>query len=135
MNEVARDERGKWTPGKSGNPNGRPASSRQKIAERLIADIAEIWGRRGAEVLEKLATEDPARFATIAYGLVPKDILLSVTQRLPGNMDPDDWHILMDVAQAVKQALPDANQRQPGAVLSFVLDAVRAHSAVDVSGQ
>lgn len=133
MNE-ARDNAGKWVAGKSGNPNGRPASSRQKIAEKLIADIAEIWGRRGAEVLEKLATDDPGRFATIAYGLVPKDVLLSVTQRLPGNMDADDWNLMMDVMQAVKRALPEGRQRQPGEALAFVLDAVRAHSAIEIAG-
>jgi hypothetical protein len=30
---------------------------------------------------------------------------------------------------AIKQALPDANQRQPGEVMQFVLDAIRSHDA------
>ncbi|MGY4296133.1 hypothetical protein ACVWXN_004228 [Bradyrhizobium sp. i1.4.4] len=77
-----------WKPGQSGNPMGRPAGARQKIAERLIADIAEVWEACGKEVLKRLAIEEPAKLATIAYGLVPKDIFLNVAQAAPGGLEP-----------------------------------------------
>ena len=41
----------------------------------------------------------------------------------------------MEILRAIKAALPDANDRQPGEVLSFVLEAVRAHSAKTIEGR
>jgi hypothetical protein len=67
-----------WQPGQSGNPAGRPPGSRQKIAEALLKDLAEVWQVHGKSVLERLAKEDPGKFATIAYGLLPRDIMLTV---------------------------------------------------------
>jgi hypothetical protein len=48
-----------WKPGQSGNPAGRPVSSRQKISERLLADLADVWAEHGKDVLERLAKDDP----------------------------------------------------------------------------
>jgi hypothetical protein len=124
---IQRAPDGKWL--SSGNPQGRPLGSRHRIAEAIIRDIAAEWERSGAEVLERMARDEPAKFAQLAAGLIPKDILLSVTQRTPGNLDPDDWQIALAVFGAIKDALPDANKRQPGEVMQYVLDALRAHDA------
>jgi len=48
-----------WKPGQSGNPAGRPVSSRQKISERLLADLADVWAEHGKDELERLAKDDP----------------------------------------------------------------------------
>ena len=57
------------------------------------------------------------------------DLPLTISERLPGGLDADDWQLTMEVLQAIRQALPDASDRKPGEVLSFVLDAIRAHNA------
>src|SRR5262245_40163849 len=81
-----------WKPGQSGNPAGRPLSSRQKISERLLSDLAEVWDAHGKRVLESLAISDPGKLATIAYGLLPKDVFVRVEdQRAPGGLDPDAY--------------------------------------------
>ena len=44
--------------------------------------------------------------AQIAYGLLPRDVFISVEQRTPGNLDPDEWAILrrvIDLIQAERQ--------------------------------
>jgi hypothetical protein len=61
-------------------------SSRQKISERLLADLAVVWETHGASVLERLAITDPGKLAQIAYGLLPRDVFISVEQRTPGNL-------------------------------------------------
>jgi hypothetical protein len=38
---------GKWLPGKSGNPAGRPQGSRQKISNQLLADLESGATRQG----------------------------------------------------------------------------------------
>jgi len=70
-----RDEQGRWLKGASGNHAGRPQSSRQRISERLLADLATVWETHGESVLQRLALTDPGKLATIAYGLLPRDSL------------------------------------------------------------
>jgi hypothetical protein len=114
-----------WQPGESGNPAGRPIGSRQKVSEAIIRDISDAWATHGRTVLDKLAVSDPGKFAQLAAGLIPREFQLSVESRLPGGLTSED----MEIFQAIKQALPDAGSRQPGEVLLFVADAIRAHGA------
>ena len=67
-----------WKPGESGNPAGRPIGARQKISEKLLADLAEVWEANGVSVLQCLAVTDPGKLAQIAYGLLPRDVFISV---------------------------------------------------------
>jgi hypothetical protein len=124
---VERAPDGKWI--SSGNPVGRPLGSRHKIAEAIVRDISDAWQNHGPGVLNRMALTEPAKFAQLAAGLIPKEFMLTIGARLPGNLEPDDWAVLNEVLGAVKQAMPDANGRAPGDVMSFVLDAVRAHDA------
>jgi hypothetical protein len=45
-------------------------------------------------------------------------------QSPPGNLSPSDWHLMLEVVEAVKAAIPDASNRPPRAVLEHVLDAL-----------
>jgi len=116
-----------WTAGQSGNLNGRP--SRVRLTERFISDVSSSWERHGAQILEGMAKREPSRFADLCSRLIPKDVQLTLEARLPGNLDPENWSIVLEVMGAVKRALPDANQRPPAEVLNYVLDALRAHDA------
>jgi hypothetical protein len=84
---------------------------------------------RGRGILENMAQDEPARFAELCGRLIPKDVSLTISERLPGGLDADDWQLTMEILQATRQALPDASERKPGEVLSFVLEAIRAHNA------
>jgi hypothetical protein len=67
-----------WKKGESGNPKGRPIGSRQKIAEAMLKDLQAIWKTHGRQALDRLAQEDPGKFAQIAFGILPRDILLQI---------------------------------------------------------
>jgi hypothetical protein len=86
------------------NPKGRGLTNRQRIAESLIADLAGVWEEHGAGVLKRLALEDPGKFATIAFGLLPKDVFVSVAQAAPGGLNPEEWSQLRGVLDAIEQA-------------------------------
>src|SRR5262249_39451891 len=88
-----------------------------------------VWAKCGADTIEKVAADDPSRFFAVASTLIPKDVAVTIEQRLPGGLAADDWTIVLEVMGAIKQSLPDANARRPGEVLEFVLDAIRAHDA------
>jgi hypothetical protein len=119
----------RWKPGQSGNINGRPIGARQKIAEAIIRDVSDAWGKHGPVVLARPAKTEPGTFAKLAAGLVPKEFELSIGAKLPGGMDGEDWQILSEVLAAVRSSMPDAGSREPGEVLRFVQQALDAHSA------
>lgn len=86
------------------NPKGRGPTNRQKIAERLIADLADTWSTHGAAVLQHLATNDPGKFATIAFGLLPRDVFVQVQQATPGGLTPEEYAQLRGVLDAIEAA-------------------------------
>jgi hypothetical protein len=79
--------------------------------------------------MRQTAQLEPAKFVAICASLIPKDVQVSLSARLPGNLEADDWQLVMAVMEAVRTALPNANQQSPSAVLEFVLDAIRQADA------
>src|SRR5215831_20087675 len=53
--------------------------------------------------------------------LLPNDVRVTVEQSLPGNLSMEDWQTMKEVIAAVRQAIPDASSKSPGAVLEHVL--------------
>jgi hypothetical protein len=60
-------------------------TNRQRISERLLADLATVWETHGESVLQRLAMTEPGKLASIAYGLLPKDVFISVQQQMTGS--------------------------------------------------
>ena len=75
------------------------------------------------------AEKQPAVFFATCARLLPNDVRVTVEQQLPGNLSPADWNLMLEIVDAVKQAIPDASNRPPGAVLEHVLDALRQAEA------
>jgi len=116
-----------WKPGQSGNPRGRPLGARQRISEKLLADLATVWEEQGTAVLQRLATDDPGKLAQIAFGLLPKEAFLSVQQAAPGNLEPDEWATLRRVLDIIQATAPaDA---PPAQVFETIEHALRAEFA------
>ena len=114
-----------WPPGVSGNPNGRPVGSRSAFSAGFTRDLAEVWAEKGKASMLYTAEKQPAVFFATCARLLPNDVRVTVEQSLPGNLSPSDWHLMLEVVEAVKAAVPDAADRPPGAVLEHVLDALR----------
>jgi hypothetical protein len=48
---------------------------------------------------------DPGKLATIAYGLLPRDVFINVQQQTPGSLEPEAWATLrraLDLIEACK---------------------------------
>jgi Family of unknown function (DUF5681) len=97
---------GSWQAGKSGNPKGRPMGTRQKLAESMIPDIVAKWQEHGANVIDRLIVEEPKAFAMLAASLLPKEVSLSVEQRLPGNLDAQSYGTLRRVVELIEHYAP-----------------------------
>ena len=77
----------------------------------------------------KTARTNPAVFFATCARLIPNDVRVTVEQQLPGNLSMEDWQAMKEVIAAVRQAIPDAANAPPGAVLEHVLTALRAADA------
>lgn len=118
----------KFQPGQSGNPNGRP-TARSRLTERFIAAVSDTFEQHGAQILQGMAKKEPRAFADLCSRLIPRDMEVTLRQQLPGGLDPADWQLVTEIMGAIKVSIPDAGTRPAGEVLSYVVDAIRSHSA------
>ena len=69
-----RDENGRFLPGESGNPAGRPKGSKNKLAQSFFTDVLTVWEERGLEAVREMAAMDPASFNRMVASTMPKEI-------------------------------------------------------------
>ena len=118
-----------WKPGQSGNLNGRPVGSRSAFSAGFTRDLAAVWASHGRSSMLYTAEKQPAVFFATCARLLPNDVRVTVEQSLPGNLSMEDWQVMREIIAAVRQAIPDASSKPPGAVLEHVLSALRAWDA------
>jgi hypothetical protein len=118
----------RWPPGVSGNPAGKPLGARSAFSAALVRDIAEVWAVEGKRCVEHTAKKNPEVYFATCARLIPKDVQLTIEQTTPRGLEPEDLAIL----RAIRDSIPNANSRSPQDVLTFVLQAVKAHGAHQV---
>ena len=123
ITEVSRPTQ--WKPGQSGNLNGRPVGTRQAFSAGFLRDLAEVWSEEGRETMVKTARTNPAVFFATCARLIGPEVKLTIEQSLPGNLSAEDWAMMREIVEAVKQAIPDAAHTRPGEVFERVLSALR----------
>lgn len=78
-----------WKPGQSGNPKGRPKSSRQKLAEEFLAALNDDFKEHGTAAIRKLREEDNSTYCRILAGIVPKDVSVEVVRSVADLTDAE----------------------------------------------
>jgi len=71
------------------------------------------------------AKHSPEAFFATCARLLPKDVELTIRQNYSGGLDETDLQIL----RAIRDAIPNANELAPQAVLQYALDAIRSYDA------
>jgi Family of unknown function (DUF5681) len=62
--------------GQSGNPNGRPKGSRNKLSEAFLQALSADFTAQGTAVIEKVRAEKAHEYLKIVALLVPKQVEL-----------------------------------------------------------
>lgn len=62
-----------FKPGQSGNPNGRPLKSRNKLQSNFFRALADDFEVNGVEAIQKARSEDPLGYVKVVASLMPKE--------------------------------------------------------------
>ena len=103
--------------------------ARRELVNEIIDNLAAAWQEFGPGVLKHLARTDQAAFAKIAVSVLPKDVLVSVQERIPGGLDPQDWALMLRVLDLIKQNVPIDANAGPQEVFGVIEEALRIHFA------
>jgi hypothetical protein len=82
MSEITTNDRdaknGRFIAGNSGN-GGRPRGARSKLTTGFLEDLHSCWERNGADVLERVARDDPAALLRTVAQLMPSDLNVNLS--------------------------------------------------------
>ena len=53
------------------------------------------------------AETQPATFFAVCARLIGPEVKLTIEQQLPGNLSAEDWAMMREIVEAVKQAIPE----------------------------
>src|SRR6516225_2336324 len=107
----------------------RPVGSGSAFSAGFTRDLAEVWAEKGKASMLYTAEKQPAVFFATCARLIGPEVKLTIEQQQQGNLSPADWNLMLEIVDAVRQAIPDASNRAPGAVPEHVLGALRMADA------
>ena len=77
-----RDKNGRYLPGESGNPHGRPKGSKHELSEAFLNDLTSHWRVHGLDAIERACLTKPESYVRLVAGLIPKEVGLEVTEQV-----------------------------------------------------
>ena len=69
-----------WKTGQSGNPNGRPKGSRNKLGEAFLADLYDDWKDNGVKAIQAVRADRPHEYLKVVASILPKTLDVNVNK-------------------------------------------------------
>lgn len=63
-----------FTPGKSGNPGGKPAGARNRLQGAFVNALADDFDKHGKKAIEEAREKDPLGYVRAVASLMPKQV-------------------------------------------------------------
>jgi hypothetical protein len=79
----------RFVKGISGNPNGKPLGSRNKLKEAFWIDFCGAWETHGPAALAIVAKDDPSTFVKVAASIMPKETELTMREVFAKDLSDD----------------------------------------------
>ena len=57
---------------------------------------------------------------------------MNVQQQTPGNLEPDEWRVLVDLVRLIRSSAPEGAKALPTEIVPAIEETVRAHFAKEV---
>ncbi|MFC1702425.1 hypothetical protein ACFL1J_06770 [Pseudomonadota bacterium] len=64
----------------NGNAAGRPLGSKNKLSESFLDELTKSFKKHGKTAIDRVVKDEPAQYLKIIAGLMPKELLLQVSQ-------------------------------------------------------
>lgn len=103
--DTTRTPEGRFAPGVSGNPAGRPVGSRNKLQTDFLTALSDDFAKGGREALERCRVETPAQYVRAIAALMPKEFEV---RRPFDDIDDDTLDAAIIAVQAILAAQGDA---------------------------
>jgi hypothetical protein len=101
-----------FRPGQSGNPNGRPKGSRNRISELLLDDLCTAWAEHGRDAIARMLNQRPGEFVKVVASLVPRELLVGEASPL-ASLSDDDLETLIATVRALQARSEEKTRSQP----------------------
>ena len=75
----------RWKPGESGNPGGRPRSSKNRLTENFLRELSVAFEEHGQQCVKRLIEESPGDFLKLIQRLMPRDLVLKGEMTMNGS--------------------------------------------------
>jgi hypothetical protein len=119
-----------WQPGQSGNPNGRPLGSRNRLSNDFLVSMQEAFNKYGARACEIAAMEDPINFLRLIVAIMPKQIDLSVG--VNAEQFVTTFRSALEAVQALGNEAPQLSRRRSPKVIDEVAKVIK-QEVIDVT--
>jgi hypothetical protein len=90
-----------WRPGQSGNPNGRPIGSRNKLNEKFILALHDDFAKHGPAVIEKVRETRPEIYLKVIASILPRELHFKSANAFDGMSDEELSTLLVDVRRSL----------------------------------
>lgn len=117
---------GRFRPGQSGNPAGRPTGARNKLTEAFVSALQQDFEQHGVAAIARVRQEKPAHYLKVIASLVSREVTVNAADDRSDLSDDELMQRARDVSDKLAPLLADWEGRE-GIVRDLVPGSIKTH--------